>query len=60
MPIERCTASAAGGTSQRLKWLPAVMCSLERLSKIKNPFIFCRYILLQFGLKGNNSKIKFM
>jgi len=43
-----------------LKCLPAVMCSLERLSKIKNPFIFVRYILLQFALKGNNSKIKFM
>jgi hypothetical protein len=30
MPIDKCTAKAAGGTNQRLKLAPAVMFSLDK------------------------------
>jgi hypothetical protein len=35
MPIERCTANAAGGTNQRLKLAFAVMCSFDKKSDIQ-------------------------
>jgi hypothetical protein len=30
MPIDKCIASAAGGTNQRLKFAFAVMCSFDK------------------------------
>ena len=63
MPIDKCIANAAGGTSQRLKSGPAVMCSLDRKSAMPTPkyLIFSilllsedlSYIVLQIIKNGN-------
>ena len=64
MPIDKCIASAAGGTNQRLKLGCAVMYSLDKKLAMLSPEIFyivlcifliiqTNYILLQITKNGN-------